>query len=173
METNWYILKVLPGKERSLCDSFNQQISLGRLTNIKRFVCPTEKEFVMVKKKKVLREKVIYSGYLYFETENRLTEDQLKEFTTIPNIMGILGDKTPVLLKKTDVARIIKDEVLEEHVGNLKLTLSIGDNVTIIDGPFTSFTGNVVKIDNERVDVLVKIFGRDTNVSLSLSQIKY
>lgn len=173
METNWYLLKVIPGKERSLCDNFNQQISLGRLTYIKRFVCPTEHEFVMVKKKRVLREKVIYSGYLYFETENKLTEDQLKEFVTLPNIMGILGEKIPVLLKKSDVARIIKDEILDEHLGNKKLTLSIGDNVTIIDGPFTSFTGNVVKIDNEKIDVLVKIFGRDTNVSLSLSQIKY
>jgi transcription antitermination factor NusG len=49
METNWYVVKVLPGKERSLTEQFNKDISLGRIKNIARFVCPTEKEFVAVK----------------------------------------------------------------------------------------------------------------------------
>ena len=67
MSTNWYIVKVMPGKERSLTEQFNKEISIGKIKNINRFVCPTEKNLVIVKNKKVLREKVIYSGYLYFE----------------------------------------------------------------------------------------------------------
>ena len=66
METIWYIVKVMPGKERSLTEDFNKQILQKKIENIIRFVCPTEKEMVVVKNKKILREKVLYSGYLYF-----------------------------------------------------------------------------------------------------------
>ena len=66
MDTFWYVIKVLPGKERQLNDQYNMQISLGNIKNIVRFICPTDSELVMVKNKKVLREKVIYNGYLYF-----------------------------------------------------------------------------------------------------------
>lgn len=172
MNSFWYLLKVLPGKERSLNDHFNQQISLGKINNIKRFICPTEKEFVTVKNKKVLREKVIYGGYLYFESENKLSEDELKEIATTQNVMGILGDKTPVLLRENDVKKIIKDDVLEEHSEKRKLHHSIGDNVVICEGPFASFRGTISKIDEEKVDVQVLIFGRYNNVSLNLHQIK-
>lgn len=172
MNSFWYLLKVLPGKERSLNDHFNQQISLGKMNNIKRFICPTEKEFVTVKNKKILREKVIYGGYLYFECENKLNEDQLKEIATTQNVMGILGDKIPVLLREDDVKRIIKDDVLEEHAEKRRQLYSVGDKVVIIEGPFTSFKGTVSKIDQEKVDVEVLIFGRYNNVSLNLQQIK-
>ena len=76
MEQSWYVVKVLPGKERSLSEQFNKEIELGRIKNISRFVCPTEKEFVALKNKKVLREKVLYSGYLYFESIKNLENDQ-------------------------------------------------------------------------------------------------
>lgn len=172
MNTFWYLLKVLPGKERLLNEQFNQQINLGKLTNITRFICPTENEYVTVKNKKILREKVIYTGYLYFETKNKLTEDELKELTTIPNIMGILGDKTPVLLRGDDVKRIIKDEALEEHTQKRKLEYSVGDKIIICDGPFISFNGVISKIEGQKVDVQVRIFGRYNLVTLNLNQIK-
>ena len=58
MESNWYVVKVLPGKERILKDDFNKQILQGKINNIERFVCPTERELKVVKNKKVVREKV-------------------------------------------------------------------------------------------------------------------
>ena len=85
MNTAWYVVKVLPGKERSLTEQFNKDIGLGRINKIVRFVCPTEKEFVVVKNKKVIREKVLYSGYLYFESLKQLENDDLKIISLIPN----------------------------------------------------------------------------------------
>ena len=38
METNWYVVKVLPGKERTLTEQFNKEISLGKIKNINRFI---------------------------------------------------------------------------------------------------------------------------------------
>jgi hypothetical protein len=50
---------------------------MSRITNVIRFICPTEKELIIVKNKKVLREKVLYGGYLYFEAPKKLEEDEL------------------------------------------------------------------------------------------------
>jgi transcriptional antiterminator NusG len=172
MDTFWYVIKVLPGKERQLNEQYNLQINLGNIKNIKRFICPTETEMVEVKNKKRLREKVIYNGYLYFEAKKELNEDELKDISSIPNIMGMMGDKKPLLLNRNDVIKIIKDELLEEYKSNKKLKYTIGDNVTITEGPFSGFNGTVSSLQEDKVDIDVKIFGRTTPVSLSITQIK-
>jgi transcriptional antiterminator NusG len=172
MESAWYVVKVLPGKERSLNEQFNKDIELGRIKNITRFICPTEKEFVVVKNKKVLREKVLYSGYLYFETKKQLEEDDLKIISLIPNIMGMMGDRMPMLLKETDIRRILKDDTLEDHIESKKLKYIIGERVVVSEGPFQTFEGVISDIKGDKVDVEVKIFGRNTAVSLSLEQIE-
>ena len=97
MKTSWYLVKVLPGKERQLTEQYNKEISLGTIKNILRFVCPLEKNLVVVKNKKVIREKVLYSGYLYFETQEKLNDDDLKVIAHQQSIMGLLGDKTPFI----------------------------------------------------------------------------
>jgi len=172
MNTAWYVVKVLPGKERSLNEQFNKDIGLGRISHINRFVCPTEKEFVVVKNKKVIREKVLYSGYLYFESPKKLEEDDLKIISLIPNIMGMMGDRMPMLLKDTDVRRILKDDTLEEHIESKKLKFDSGESVIVCDGPFKDFNGTIKEIKGDRVDVEIKIFGRNTAVSLTLEQIQ-
>lgn len=172
MENIWYVVKVLPGKERSLAEQFNKEISLGKINNIVRFICPTEKEFVIVKNKKVIREKVLYSGYLYFEAPKKLEEEQLKIISTIPNIMGMMGDRMPLLLKETDVRRILKDDTLQEHIESKKLKFDIGETIIVCDGPFNEFNGIIKEVKGDKLDIEIKIFGRNTLVSLRLDQIK-
>jgi transcriptional antiterminator NusG len=172
METNWYVVKVLPGKERTLTEQFNKEISLGKIKNINRFICPLEKEFVNVKNKKVLRDKVLYSGYLYFECGKRLNDEELKSLTGLPNIMGMGGDRTPVLLRESDIKRILKDDTLENHVESKRLKYIKGEVVKVIEGPFASFDGIISEIKGDKVDIEIKIFGRNTAVSLTLNQIE-
>lgn len=172
METNWYVVKVLPGKERSLTEDFNKQISLGKINNIIRFICPTEKEFKIIRNKKVLREKVLYSGYLYFESGVTLADDDLKIIAGLNGLMGMMGDRTPVRLKNDDIRRILKDDELDTHNTSIKYQYKIGETIKIIDGPFTSFDGVISAISGERVSLEVKIFGRVTPVELTLRQIE-
>jgi len=172
MNSNWYVVKVLPGKERILTEQFNKDIEIGRIKNIVRFVCPTEKEFVSVKNKKILREKVLYSGYLYFESTNLLGDDQLKEIALIQNIMGMMGERTPVKLRESDIKRILKDDTLEEHIDAKKLKYNSGETVKVIEGPFASFQGTIKEFKGDKIDVEIKIFGRNTPVTLTLNQIE-
>ena len=172
MEQCWYVVKVLPGKERTLSEQFNKEIGLGKIKNINRFICPTEKEFVALKNKKVLREKVLYSGYLYFESNKNLEEDQLKEISLIPNIMGMMGDRMPVKLRESDIRRILKDDSLEQHIDSKKVKFMSGETVKVIEGPFTSFEGVIKELKGDKIDIEIKIFGRNTPVTLTLEQIE-
>ena len=171
METKWYLVKVLPGKERSLSEEFNKHISLGKMNGITRFVCPTEKNVVVVRNKKAIREKVLYSGYLYFETPKKLNEDELKTISLLPNIMGMGGNRIPIELRDSDIKRILVDDVLEQHVDSKRLKYLIGDQITVTEGPFSSFQGIISEINGEKVSIEVKIFGRNTAVELTLNQI--
>ena len=170
MESFWYLVKVLPGKERQLEQQFNEEISLGRIPDIKTFVCPVEKQLKVVNKKKVVRDKVIYTGYLYFESNERLDVDQLKNLSYLPGIMGILGDRTPVLIRDVEMKKVLKsenEEVLKNDTIYRKCEL-----IKITDGPFKTFEGHISEIRDEKVDVEVTIFGRVTNVNLDIFQIE-
>jgi transcriptional antiterminator NusG len=170
MESFWYLVKVLPGKERQLEQQFNEEIALGRIPDIKTFVCPVEKQLKVVNKKKVVRDKVIYTGYLYFESNERLDVDQLKNLSYLPGIMGILGDRTPVLIRDVEMKKVLKSE--NEEVLKNDIIYRKGELIKITDGPFKTFEGHISEIRDEKVDVEVTIFGRVTNVNLDIFQIE-
>lgn len=167
----WYVVKVLPGKEKQIQEQFNKEIELGEFKYIKRFVCPTETNTVVVRNKKTTRETVIYTGYLYFETENKLTEGELRFVGGNSMIMGILGDRKPVLLNPNDVRKIIKDEKLEVHNQNKKRIFAVGEEIKIVDGAFKGFTGTVLEIKGEMVNIEVKIFGVGSKVNMNKNDI--
>lgn len=171
MATYWYLVKVLPGKERQLMEQFNTEIGLGDIKGIKRFVCPLEKQYKMIRNKRVIRERVIYTGYLYFEAEHELDQDELKNLSYLPDIMKVLGDKRPVRLRDREIQRVLNEGQKGQDVKN-KIEYRIGEVVKVIDGPFNSFEGEVRKVEGEKVDVDVKVFGRPTKVSLTIEQIQ-
>jgi len=166
----WYLVKVLPGKERQLKDKFNSDIELGNIRGIKEFVCPLEKELKMVKTKKVIREKVIYTGYLYFNTDELLTEDDLINFSYLPDTMKVLGDKRPIRVRDREIQRVLKIGQEGQEISS-GINYNIGETVKVIDGPFNTFDGEIRLINGNKVDVDVKVFGRPTKVTLSKEQI--
>jgi len=171
MKTYWYLVKVLPGKERQLMEQFNTQIELGEIKNIVRFVCPLEKQYKMIKNKRVIRERVIYTGYLYFETDHELDQDELKNLSYLPEIMKVLGDKRPVRLRDREIQRVLNEGQKGQDLQS-KVDYRVGEVVKVIDGPFNSFEGEVRMIDGTKVDVDVRVFGRPTKVSLTVDQIQ-
>lgn len=166
MSTEYYLVKVSHGQERKLNEQFNDKIKLGKITNIVRFLCPIEEKVVTVKNKKVIRGSVIYNGYLYFQTEKKLNDDELKTISLFPNIMSLMGNKLPKLMSENDVKRILKDETLEKHLDEKSTIIKINTEVKIISGIFEGFFGTVSNFTNDGIEVLVNIFDKETKVIL-------
>jgi len=51
------------------------------------------------------------------------------------------------------------------------LDVKVGDTVRIIDGAFTDYTGKITEIDNNKVKMIISMFGNDTVAEVNLSQI--
>jgi transcriptional antiterminator NusG len=85
--------------------------------------------------------------------------------------MGMGGNRIPIELRESDVRRILKDDVLEVHEDSKRLKYVMGETVTVIEGPFNTFEGVISEIKGDKVELEIKIFGRNTAVSLTLNQI--
>lgn len=167
----WYVIKVIPGKERQVTEYFNNKIVSGEIKSAIRFLSPTEKEMVMISGKKVYREKVIYNGYVYIETKNGLTDDEMKLIAAAPSIMGMFGEKKPQRLSQSDVSRIIKDDTLEERRKSKTLQYEQGEKVKIDVGPFSGLNATIESIKGDKVVLVVKMFGDNTVVETEIGHI--
>jgi len=78
-------------------------------------------------------------------------------------------------LREKEINKILGkvDEVADAE-GDLEKPFVIGETVKIVDGPFNGFTGTIQEIFEERkkLNVIVKIFERDTPIELTYSQVE-
>jgi transcriptional antiterminator NusG len=92
-----------------------------------------------------------------------------------PRVTGFVGSGVnPVPLKQAEVDELLGR--MQATEGSIKhaIDLSVGDAVTIVDGPFKELDGKVGEVDPTRgkVKVFVSMFGRETPVELDFLQIK-
>eukprot|EP00656_Telonema_subtile_P011421 TRINITY_DN15658_c0_g1_i1.p3 TRINITY_DN15658_c0_g1~~TRINITY_DN15658_c0_g1_i1.p3 ORF type:complete len:134 (-),score=0.48 TRINITY_DN15658_c0_g1_i1:1158-1559(-) len=100
----------------------------------------------------------------------------------IPGIIGFLGQKggdasntPPVPLRQIEVDRILgKVEEIDEFDEHIDTPYIVGESIKVMDGPFSGFTGTIEEVFEERrkLNVMVKIFGRNTPVELSYMQVE-
>jgi preprotein translocase SecE subunit len=99
-----------------------------------------------------------------------------------PGVIGFLGaggsgetSKKPVPLRQSEINRILGtvDEA-EEQTEVLDTPFIVGEMVKVMDGPFSGFSGTVEEVFEERkkLNVMVKIFGRNTPVELNYMQVE-
>ena len=90
--------------------------------------------------------------------------------------MGFLGGMdNPTPLRESEVNRILgKVDELEDEPQEIEVPYIVGENVKVVDGPFSGFSGVIEKIDEEKkkVTVIVKVFGRNTGLDLGFMQIE-
>jgi transcriptional antiterminator NusG len=92
-----------------------------------------------------------------------------------PKVTGFLGGaKTPTPLSEEEVAQILEHMRGETTEPKPKVFFDLGENVRVIDGPFTNFTGVIKEVNPDRgkLKVMVSIFGRATPVELEFLQVE-
>ncbi len=171
----WYVIRAISGNEKKVKQYLESEISrLGLQDVISQVLIPTEKVYQVHKGKKISKERNYLPGYILIEAI--LTGEIPHIVKSVPGVLGFLGSKgEPVPLRPAEVNRILgKVDELTEQGEEVSVPFIVGETVTVIDGPFNSFTGVIEEINEEKkkLKVMVKIFGRKTPLELGFMQVE-
>lgn len=180
-ELNWYVVRAISGQERKVKAYLENEISRQKLEEeIPQILIPSEKVYEMRNGKKRVRERNFFPGYILVSAD--LSKGEIVHtINSIPGVIGFLGsndkgaDRVPVPLRQNEVNRILgKVDEVDELEETLDRPFIVGESVKVMDGPFSGFTGAVEEIFEERkkLNVMVKIFGRNTPVELNYIQVE-
>jgi len=167
----WYIVRSQANRERSVAERIEKSAEMGDLQGkVGKVLVPMENTFYMKNSKKVKREKVMFPGYIFVET-NAIGE--LKYF-----LKGVNGASGFLTNRAGEVQALSENEVNkmlgiqeEMQTKEVETPFIIGETVKVIDGPFTSCVGTIDNIDGQKVKLSVAIFGRVTPLELNIMQI--
>ena len=183
VETKWYVLRVVSGKERKVKEYLDKDIvRSGYAEVIKQVFLPMEKVYKVQNGKKVMREKNYFPGYVMLEVlDGKLTDDMIHHISNVSNIMHFLtdgkGSKGNIIsLRKSEVNKMLGkvDEMTDAGGMSMSEPFIIGETIKIIDGAFNDFNGVIEEVNDEKkkLKVIVKIFGRSTPVELNYMQVE-
>jgi len=171
-ERNWYAIHTYVGYENAVLRNLKQRIeSLGMEDRIFNVLIPIEKKIKVKAGKRVEIEEKIFPGYILVDMI--VTDDSWYAVRNTPRVTGFVGaGVTPVPLAKKEADALFARMASNTPKHNIDLV--VGEQVSIIDGPFKELEGKVSEVDNERgrAKVLVSMFGRETPVELDFLQIR-
>ncbi len=169
----WYIVRAQSNREKSVSERIIKDAEKGDLIGkIGQVIVPTEKSFHLKNGKKVQREKVMFPGYIFVETN---AVGELKYYLKAVNgATGFLTNRGGDIesLTQAEVDRMLGVQKQKEEVAEQFDHFISGESVKVLEGPFTGFTGTVESIKDQKVKVEVMIFGRKNLVELSALQIE-
>ena len=174
----WYVLRAISGKEAKVKEVLDAQM---RNTNLGQYVfqvlIPTEKVLTTRNGKKVVKERTLYSGYVFIQAN--LTGEIEYELRNTTNVIDFLRGRAkgskPEVLREADVMRMMgRAEDLQVPVDEVLSDYKIGEAVKVQSGPFSGFSGVICDVNAEKskLKVEVKIFGRGTEIELDYSQVE-
>jgi len=178
---DWYVIHSYAGYENKVKTNLESRIaSLNMEEEIFQVEVPMEEvtEIKNGQRKLVRRNK--FPGYVLVRMD--LTDGSWGTVRHTPGVTGFVGHgHTPAPLSLDEVVAILAP-VPEKKAGAPAATpgevtvvdFSVGDSVTVIDGPFATLHATISEInaDAQKVTGLVEIFGRETPVELGFSQIQ-
>lgn len=174
----WYVLRAISGKEAKVKEVLDGAIKNTDLGNyVFEVLIPTEKSVVVKNGKKVIKERNLYSGYVFVEAN--LVGEVIHELTNTTNVIDFLKgrgkDALPDPLTRSEVERMLgMADNINENADDADNTFIVGENVKVNYGPFTGFNGKVTEVfpEKKKIRVMVKIFGRETPLELENSQVE-
>ncbi|MCM1319397.1 MAG: transcription termination/antitermination protein NusG [Muribaculaceae bacterium] len=177
IQKGWFVLRAISGKEAKVKEILDSEIKNGPLgKHVWQVLIPTEKVMTNRNGKKVIKERTLYSGYVFVEAE--LIGEVEYELRNTTNVIDFLRGRTtqkPERLTEQEVMRMLgrADEMQEPALDEEDLFME-GEPVKVTDGPFNGFSGVVkeVNADKKKLKVEVKIFGRPTDLELDSTQVE-
>lgn len=176
-EKKWYSLRVISGKEKKIQERILLEVDRsGWKDFVFQVIVPTEKVYKIRGGKKVMQERNLLPGYILIEAYgSKLNGDVAKIISDIPNVIHFLGKEMPIPMTQTEANRLLGKVDESSETGETMIEpFLVGETVKIIDGPFTDFVGDIQEVNEEKkkLKVIVKIFGRGTEVELNFMQVE-
>ncbi len=181
-ELKWYVLRVISGQEKKVKTFIENEVARQKMEEfIPQVLIPSEKVYEMRNGKKRIRERNFFPGYVLVSADLEHGE-ALHLINNIPGVIGFLGNssvggasKEPVPLRQSEINRILgKVDESEEMAEKFDTSFIVGESVKVMDGPFSGFTGTVEEVfeEKKKLNIMVKIFGRNTPVELNYMQVE-
>ena len=184
---DWYVVHTYSGMENRVKTNLeNRIVSLNAEDFIFEIVVPTEEVAEIKNGQRKLVKRTVLPGYVLVRMD--LTDESWGVVRHTPSVTGFVGNShQPVPLTLAEVesmlAPAVEAEVAaatdapEQKAKAPKVEFAdfgVSDSVMVVDGPFATLHATIteINIDAARVKALVEIFGRETPVELSFTQIE-
>lgn len=173
MGLKWYVVHVYSGFEGKVKLSLEERIAAsGHGESFGRIVVPTEQVVELVKGKRKTSSRKFYPGYILIQMV--LNEETWHIVNNTDKVTGFLGGREkPTPITDEEAEKILSRMEAGKLKPKPKYFFEPGDEVRVIDGPFTNFNGTVEEVNPEKgkIKVFVSIFGRSTPVELEFVQV--
>ncbi len=190
---DWFVVHTYSGMENRVKSNLeNRIVSLNMEDYIHEIVVPIEDSVEIKNGQRRVRKKPALPGYVLVRMD--LTDESWSTVRHTPSVTGFVGHShQPVPLSMSEVENMLAPavtataEAATAAAGQPSSSggaparkpvevadFDISDSVMVVDGPFATLHATITEInaDTQRVKALVEIFGRETPVELSFSQIQ-
>ncbi|GAA4908614.1 transcription termination/antitermination protein NusG [Stackebrandtia albiflava] len=186
----WYVVHSYAGFENRVKTNLEGRIASFDMEDyIFQIEVPTQMQVEIKNGKRSRVQAKVFPSYVLVRME--LTPESYSVVRNTPGVTGFVGatDRTdrPSPLPLDEVVKWLAPTVeTEETAGTastegeggigkpeIKLDFAVGDSVTVTDGAFASLPATISEInpDQQKLKVLVSIFGRETPVELNFNQV--
>jgi transcription termination/antitermination protein NusG len=184
---DWYVVHSYAGYENKVKTNLESRIqSLDMEDYIFQVEVPTEEVVEIKNGKRQQVQRKVFPGYILVRME--LNDESWGAVRNTPGVTGFVGATSrPSPLSLDEVVKILAPATKKAEqvakggkpvAGGDKprvevVDFSVGESVTVMDGPFATLPATISEIDavHQKLHVLVSIFGRETPVELSFSQV--
>ena len=190
---DWFVVHTYSGMENRVKQNLENRIhSLNMEDYIHEIVVPTEEVAEIKNGQRKMVKRTVLPGYVLVRMD--LTDESWSAVRHTPSVTGFVGNShQPVPLTMTEVEDMLAPAVVARAEAEAVAAgtapaggtatakkpvevadFSTGDSVMVVDGPFATLHATITEInpESQRVKALVEIFGRETPVELSFSQIQ-
>ena len=167
----WYVVHTYAGYENKVKDNLEKAVENNGMQNlIQEVVVPTEEVVEIRNGKRVTSQHKTFPSYVLVHMI--ITNESWYVVRNTRGVTGFVGPESskPVPLTPEEVESMLSSQSMEA-----KCSIAVGEEVRILSGPLTNFTGKVEEVDalNAKLRVKVTMFlGRETQVELDFNQVE-
>jgi len=171
-EAHWYVVHAYSGHEEKVRNNLMKRVdSMDMHDRIFEVLVPTEDVIEIKDGQRRHVAKRTFPGYILVNMI--MSDESWYVVRNTPGVTSFVGSgNKPVPLQEKEIKSIQKQ--IKAEAPKVRVEYQVGENVRVIDGPFSDFHGKVDEInaDKGKLKVLVNMFGRETPVELDLLQVE-